>query len=204
MLGAQHVKDLTNRAQRGIIPRACEALFQKLCTKAAEKGDSFKYEVWCKFVELYNEEFFDLLDNSQTKVTLRSNETTVQILGATEHVVKSSMEMMKIVQLGRNARRTAETAMNRQSSRSHAIFIVEIKTEEVLNNIVNKRTATLNLVDLAGSERQSQAKTSGTRLREATKIDLSLSHLGRVIRTLAKAKQEKREQPHSGDRESSP
>ncbi|CAJ0592166.1 unnamed protein product [Cylicocyclus nassatus] len=190
MLGAQHVKDLTNRAQRGIIPRACEALFQKLCTKAAEKGDSFKYEVWCKFVELYNEEFFDLLDNSQTKVTLRSNETTVQILGATEHVVKSSMEMMKIVQLGRNARRTAETAMNRQSSRSHAIFIVEIKTEEVLNNIVNKRTATLNLVDLAGSERQSQAKTSGTRLREATKIDLSLSHLGRVIRTLAKAKQE--------------
>ncbi|VDK59100.1 unnamed protein product [Cylicostephanus goldi] len=111
----------------------------------------------------------------------------VQILGVSEHSVHSSIDMMRLLEVGWDARRTAETAMNRESSRSHAIFIVEIKTEELVNTIVNKRTAILNLVDLAGSERQSQAKTVGARFREATKINLSLTHLGRVIRTLAKA-----------------
>ncbi|EPB80098.1 kinesin motor domain protein [Ancylostoma ceylanicum] len=75
--------------------------------------------------------------------------------------------------------------MNRESSRSHAIFIVEVKTEELINTIVNKKCATLNLVDLAGSERQTQAKTVGSRFKEAININLSLTVLGRVIRTLS-------------------
>uniref|UniRef100_A0A3P8U9U6 Kinesin motor domain-containing protein n=1 Tax=Amphiprion percula TaxID=161767 RepID=A0A3P8U9U6_AMPPE len=42
----------------------------------------------------------------------------------------------------------------------------------------------LNLVDLAGSERQSKTGATGERLREATKINLSLSALGNVISAL--------------------
>ena len=46
----------------------------------------------------------------------------------------------------------------------------------------------LNLVDLAGSERQSKTEASGDRLKEATKINLSLSALGNVISALVDGK----------------
>ncbi|XP_010133103.1 PREDICTED: kinesin-like protein KIF17, partial [Buceros rhinoceros silvestris] len=46
------------------------------------------------------------------------------------------------------------------------------------------RAAKLNLVDLAGSERQSKTGATGERLKEATKINLSLSALGNVISAL--------------------
>lgn len=42
----------------------------------------------------------------------------------------------------------------------------------------------LNLVDLAGSERQGKTGATGDRLKEATKINLSLSALGNVISAL--------------------
>merc|ERR1740130_2550070 len=46
----------------------------------------------------------------------------------------------------------------------------------------------LNLVDLAGSERQSKTGATGDRLKEATKINLSLSALGNVIKALVDPK----------------
>ena len=47
----------------------------------------------------------------------------------------------------------------------------------------------MNLVDLAGSERQSKTKAEGVRLKEATKINLSLSALGNVIKSLVTGSQ---------------
>ncbi|VDO46156.1 unnamed protein product [Haemonchus placei] len=185
MLGPSQIENfLLSPEHRGLIPRACDALFTKLCTKAAE-SDNFKYEVVCRFVELYNEEFYDLLSSSQQKLSIRSDSNVVQLLGVTEHSVQSGVDLMRILEVGWDARRTAETAMNRESSRSHAIFIIDVKTEKLVNTIVIKKCATLNLVDLAGSERQSHAKTVGERFKEAININLSLSVLGRVIRTLS-------------------
>ena len=50
------------------------------------------------------------------------------------------------------------------------------------------RAGKLNLVDLAGSERQAKTGASGDRLKEATKINLSLSALGNVISALVDGK----------------
>merc|ERR1719414_2339921 len=50
------------------------------------------------------------------------------------------------------------------------------------------RKGKLNLVDLAGSERQSKTQATGDRLREANKINLSLSALGNVISALVDGK----------------
>ena len=50
------------------------------------------------------------------------------------------------------------------------------------------RKGKLNLVDLAGSERQSKTKAAGDRLKEATKINMSLSALGNVISALVDGK----------------
>lgn len=46
----------------------------------------------------------------------------------------------------------------------------------------------MNLVDLAGSEKQSKTQAEGARLKEATKINLSLSALGNVISALSSGK----------------
>lgn len=46
----------------------------------------------------------------------------------------------------------------------------------------------LNIVDLAGSERQSKTGATGERLKEATKINLSLSTLCHVISSLTDPK----------------
>jgi hypothetical protein len=78
-------------------------------------------------------------------------------------------------------RKRAATAMNKESSRSHTIFTLQmdIKQQEGLT-----RRAHLHLVDLAGSERQKDAKTEGATFKETTLINQSLTTLGRVISAL--------------------
>ena len=85
--------------------------------------------------------------------------------------------------------------MNAVSSRSHAVFTMTIKRrkqidetkpfkkvlEEGDEDTAMCSTAAINCVDLAGSERQSKTGATGERLKEATKINLSLSALGNVI-----------------------
>ncbi|WKY16231.1 hypothetical protein Q1695_001147 [Nippostrongylus brasiliensis] len=178
---------VTSFSHRGVIPRACEALFARLRTRADEMGEYFKYEVSCKFVELYNEEFYDLLSSSQEKLAIRSGSKVVQLLGVSEHPVLSSVDMMRILIRGGKARRTAETAMNRRSSRSHAILIIDVKTEEADDTVVTKRSATLKLVDLAGSGRQTQAKAEGNQFKELNNINSSLTVLRRVALILSGA-----------------
>jgi hypothetical protein len=60
--------------------------------------------------------------------------------------------------------------------------------EQETNGEEHYRVGKLNLVDLAGSERQSKTGASGDRLKEATKINLSLSALGNVISALVDGK----------------
>ena len=82
--------------------------------------------------------------------------------------------------------------MNAGSSRSHSIFTVYIEVEEKVDDKNSKiRAGKLNLVDLAGSERQKKTEASGDRLKEANKINLSLSALGNVIAALVASKKGK-------------
>ena len=85
---------------------------------------------------------------------------------------------------GTNNRKTGETAMNKDSSRSHSIFTIYVETAEIVQGEQSIKAGKLNLVDLAGSERQSKTQAKGDRLKEATKINLSLSALGNVISAL--------------------
>ena len=55
-----------------------------------------------------------------------------------------------------------ETAMNRESSRSHCCFALSIYSREVdASGIVTEKHSRFNLVDLAGSERQKDTATTG-------------------------------------------
>merc|ERR1740139_1739516 len=78
--------------------------------------------------------------------------------------------------------------MNQDSSRSHSIFTIHVETSEDIEGSSGIRMGKLNLVDLAGSERQSKTQATGDRLKEATKINLSLSALGNCISALVDGK----------------
>lgn len=72
--------------------------------------------------------------------------------------------------MGWRNRRVASTSMNRESSRSHAVFSMTLESKETVNEVVNIRTSQLNLVDLAGSERQKDTHTEGSRLKVSPPI----------------------------------
>ena len=152
--------------------------------------------VRASFLEIYNENVRDLLAKDQTKTCAlkETPEKGVYVDGLTTFVVKSAEEMREVLEVGKKNRSVGATLMNADSSRSHSIFTVTVETSETTlgepshSGEARIRVGKLNLVDLAGSERQSKTQASGDRLKEATKINLSLSALGNVISALVDGK----------------
>ena len=73
--------------------------------------------------------------------------------------------------------------MNEHSSRSHSVFLINVKQENLENQ--KKLSGKLYLVDLAGSEKVGKTGAEGQVLDEAKNINKSLSALGNVIAALA-------------------
>ena len=174
--------------EKGIIPHAFDHIFGYI----DEKEGTTKFLVRASYLEIYNEEIRDLLSHKgKIKLNLaESKETGVFVKGLTMIIVKSIPEIEKIMNEGTLNRQTAETKMNKESSRSHSIFTIYIETAEESKDGEDSRikAGKLNLVDLAGSERQSKTGATGQTLKEATKINLSLSALGNVISALVDGK----------------
>lgn len=108
--------------------------------------------------------------------------------GLTSHPVHNAAECENFLNMGSKNRMIGATLMNQNSSRSHSIFTISIEQISHVNNNESIRKGKLNLVDLAGSERQAKTGATGDRLKEATKINLSLSALGNVISALVDGK----------------
>lgn len=104
------------------------------------------------------------------------------------HPVHNVSECEHLLSVGAKNRIIGATLMNQTSSRSHSIFTLSIEQISTVNSNERIRKGKLNLVDLAGSERQAKTGATGDRLREATKINLSLSALGNVISALVDGK----------------
>ena len=78
----------------------------------------------------------------------------IYVQNLTNVIVKSVPELEKLLMAGIKNRKTGETAMNKDSSRSHSIFTIYVETAEDAGDGQQKfRVGKLNLVDLAGSER---------------------------------------------------
>lgn len=169
--------DLT---QKGIIPKSFEHIFSHI-----SRSSNVQYLVRASYLEIYQEEIRDLLNKDQTKkYELRENtDIGVYVKDLSSFVCKSVKEIEQVMFIGNQNRKIGATNMNDHSSRSHAIFMITIEMSGVGGKKVI-RVGKLNLVDLAGSERQSKTGTTGERLKEASKINLSLSALGNVISAL--------------------
>ncbi|KAG8506658.1 Kinesin-like protein KIF17, partial [Galemys pyrenaicus] len=168
--------------QKGIIPRAFEHVFESV-----QCAENTKFLVRASYLEIYNEDVRDLLGaDTKQKLELKEHpEKGVYVKGLSMHTVHSVAQCERIMETGWKNRSVGYTLMNKDSSRSHSIFTISIEIYAVDERGKDHlRAGKLNLVDLAGSERQSKTGTTGERLKEATKINLSLSALGNVISAL--------------------
>ncbi|XP_072831319.1 kinesin-like protein KIF17 isoform X5 [Vicugna pacos] len=168
--------------QRGIIPRAFEHIFESV-----QCAENTKFLVRASYLEIYNEDVRDLLGaDTKQKLEMKEHpEKGVYVKGLSMHTVHSVAQCEHIMETGWKNRSVGYTLMNKDSSRSHSIFTISIEIYAVDERGKDHlRAGKLNLVDLAGSERQSKTGATGERLKEATKINLSLSALGNVISAL--------------------
>jgi len=135
------------------------------------------------FLEVYNNELFDLLDGGKALPKQRSSEQHCVPQGLT----RKSCEMANMesqvhtwLSAGAASRTVGKTVFNPRSSRSHAVVMITIQR--------NRRETRLYIVDLAGSERSGMYATDKEQLKEGEHINLSLSALGRVVSALASGK----------------
>ncbi|KAI0672882.1 kinesin [Trametes maxima] len=109
----------------GIIPRAVSTIFARCRDVKEERGAAWNYSIRGSYIEIYNEDLIDLLADTGGKrdVQIREDKQGHIIWeGLREVNVKSAHEVMGLIRQGASIRRTNETDMNAQSSRSHAIF----------------------------------------------------------------------------------
>jgi kinesin family protein 15 len=109
------------------------------------------------FFEIFNERVYDLLssDSLEKSLAVREDRNGVYVEGLTEIEVKNTKDAEDLLTKGLANRHVASTNMNRTSSRSHAIFVLSVKTEQTTSDGLRKvRHSKFTLVDLAGSERQ--------------------------------------------------
>ncbi|KAG2585740.1 hypothetical protein PVAP13_6KG409000 [Panicum virgatum] len=178
-------------ADAGVIPRAVKQIFDTL------ERQNTEYSVKVTFLELYNEEITDLLAPEEiSKVALEDRQKKtlplmedgkggVLVRGLEEEIVTNASEIFSLLERGSAKRRTAETLLNKQSSRSHSLFSITIHIKEATpegEELI--KCGKLNLVDLAGSENISRSGAREGRAREAGEINKSLLTLGRVITAL--------------------
>ncbi|KAH8285336.1 hypothetical protein KR054_007788 [Drosophila jambulina] len=166
--------------KQGIIPRIVNDIFNHIYAMEV----NLEFHIKVSYYEIYMDKIRDLLDVSKVNLSVHEDKNRVPyVKGATERFVSSPEDVFEVIEEGKSNRHIAVTNMNEHSSRSHSVFLINVKQENLENQ--KKLSGKLYLVDLAGSEKVSKTGAEGTVLDEAKNINKSLSALGNVISALA-------------------
>ncbi|CAF4893295.1 unnamed protein product, partial [Rotaria sp. Silwood1] len=190
-------------SKEGILPRAIMHIFQRCANYEREaelKGIALaKCVVSCQFIEIYNENIYDLFNkenidfrsqkNIDKHVVFENSNGEIAVTNITTRFVTTAHETLDCLREGALCRTTASTRMNSVSSRSHAIFTVNLQFERVVSstsdtNIREQIRAKIHFVDLAGSESLKRTGATGQRAKEGISINSGLLVLGNVISIL--------------------
>nr|XP_007158421.1 hypothetical protein PHAVU_002G151700g [Phaseolus vulgaris]ESW30415.1 hypothetical protein PHAVU_002G151700g [Phaseolus vulgaris] len=186
-----------DNAARGIMVRAMEDILANISLET----DSISVS----YLQLYMETIQDLLDPANDNIAIVEDPKTgdVSLPGASLVDIRDQQSFVELLRLGEAHRFAANTKLNTESSRSHAILMVHVKrsvkgrdaalssengnhphmVKSIKPPLVRK--GKLVVVDLAGSERIDKSGSEGHTLEEAKSINLSLSALGKCINALA-------------------
>ena len=169
-----------NDNEPGVMIRALNDLFTVL---NEEKEKKFNVEI--SYIEVYNEQLKDLLNfnNSENNVEIRNDPQKGTIIqGASLKKVSNSDDAFKLLLLGNRKRSEGITIYNENSSRSHAILQVHVKSQDSVLHLSNQVIfGKFILVDLAGSEKISTISKANS---ESGSINKSLLALTNCINKL--------------------
>ncbi|KAM6426086.1 kinesin-like protein KIF7 isoform 1-T1 [Liasis olivaceus] len=182
--------------EQGIIPRAMAEAF-----KLMDENDLLNYAVRVSYLEVYKEEFRDLLqvDTASKDIQIWEDDRgNIVLHGVKESEVEGLDEVLSLLEMGNAAKHTGSTHLNRKSSRSHTIFSVIMEQRQSTGCLTRLAcpgktlvpasgqvlSSKFHFVDLAGSERVVKSGSTGERLKESIQINASLLALGNVISAL--------------------
>lgn len=151
------------------MPLTMTELFRRI----SESGHEKITQVSVSFLEVYNETVRDLLSNDDSSLEIREDSAhRISVPGLSEHHPGSEAEVMALLDRGAGNRICSATGANEVSSRSHAVFQINVQQRERTPGLETKvKVATLTLCDLAGSERASATENRGQLLREGANIN---------------------------------
>lgn len=168
--------------ESGMIARSIHHIFDTL------KNSGSEYFVKVSHMEIYNENIKDLLNPVNVNLRLyEEKKGVVNVHNLKEVKVAEPTDIFQILEKSWEERKSAETDMNPNSSRSHCIFTIIIHIKETTTEGEDYiKIGKLNFVDLAGSENIGKSGTEkhSSRKQEAGNINKSLLTLGRVITSL--------------------
>ncbi|KAI0484069.1 kinesin-domain-containing protein [Xylariaceae sp. FL0804] len=180
----------------------------------ASKSDK-NWSLKATYVEIYNEHLRDLLlpDNTppheRGAVTIREDKSgSILLTGLRQMEINSVQDLLNALSFGSSIRQTDATAINAKSSRSHAVFSLNLvqrkhKLQTTMTKAEKRRSvpleamsgsgadtwvttdSKLHFVDLAGSERLKNTGAQGERAKEGISINAGLAALGKVISQLS-------------------
>lgn len=169
----------TQDCQKGIYALVAKDVFENLLHP---RYRTMNFVVSASFFEIYSGKVFDLLANKAKLRILEDAKQQVQVVGLTEKVVQNREEVLKLIQHGNMARTSGQTSANSNSSRSHAIFQIVLRTPGI-----TKVHGKFSLIDLAGNERGADTSSSNRQIRmEGAEINKSLLALKECIRALGR------------------
>jgi chromosome segregation ATPase len=237
-MGTSGPQEQDDPVHMGIVPRAAQTLFEKLnavsgrtmsglsglrtpkrysTNPLAQAGQPEKgWTLKATYVEIYNEQLRDLLVDESVhpadRATVAIREDTkgrILLTGLTQRDINSAEDIFEALNFGSTIRQTDATAINARSSRSHAVFSlnlvqrksdsgsmtpmtprrdrhVSVPSESSIGseNVVTTDSK-LHFVDLAGSERLKNTGATGDRAKEGISINAGLASLGKVISQLS-------------------
>ncbi|XP_061678228.1 kinesin-like protein KIF23 isoform X2 [Syngnathoides biaculeatus] len=180
-------------------PEIADMIRSAEACKTDNVDEDSSYTVFVSYIEIYNNYIYDLLEENQedairpkppqSKILREDQNHNMYVAGCMEVEVKSAEEAFQVFWKGQKKRKVANTRLNRESSRSHSVFIIKLAQapldadgDTILQNQVT--VSQLCLVDLAGSERTGRTGAEGTRIREAGNINQSLLNLRTCIEIL--------------------
>ena len=187
MLGNNHIKNDNGPQVPGLYLLSCIDMFNFL-----KKKEYSNLELWVSFYEIYCNKLFDLLNNKHILQAREDGKGNICIVGLVEKHTKNIEELLDIIDFGLKSRTVGITGANLDSSRSHAILQITIKTKEKENY------SKISFIDLAGSERAVDTIDTNKRTKiDGAEINKSLLALKECIRALDL---EKRHKPFRGSK----
>lgn len=99
--------EYNNEALMGMTPRTFRYIFEEI-----EKSEQTQYLVRASMIELYNEQINDLLEKDKDNLKLRNGPEGFYVEALSTHIVNDKKDLMRLLEIGKNNRKTASTQMN--------------------------------------------------------------------------------------------